>query len=144
MLLFVFLWFSLYAAIPILKRIERTLLENRLPASRTASLIAFCHTLRRHLMRLPWEKKGTSSALLLLTVTAWLLEWMSIFLFAGSEVEAIKSVINRVGYSLSFQSAVNMAYYDFMMHTVYVMLLLMMLCNIIYIVVIRSKRMRRQ
>lgn len=126
--LMVLIWICIYAIIPLLHRFERNMLELQTPVKNDVGIVRYSYTLRQNLSKLPWKKKGTIAMIALVSLFAWLLEWLSIYLFINA-TDALNVVVGRVSKSLGIliTNDSGNAIYDHLMLFVYAAFLILAL-----------------
>lgn len=99
-ILLALIWVCIYSITPILHRFERNMLEVKTPFAHDIKIIQYSCKLRQSLGKLPWAKKGTIAMIMVMSMLAWLLEWLSVYLLLSSGGAAVKTVVDRVGRSV--------------------------------------------
>ena len=132
LLLLALMWGIMFALSPILRRLERNLLELNRVNRKDAWFLRQSYQLRQSLNKLPWEKKGTISMVLSLSVIGWVFEWMAVALVIPVSGDAVAVIINRVGGSFGIALGVNATQvYNCLMLVVYVAAVLLVMLSIV-------------
>lgn len=128
-ILLALIWVSIYSITPILHRFERNMLEVKTPFRYDTKIIQCSCKLRQSLGKLPWAKKGTIAMIMVMSMLAWLLEWLSVYLLLNSGGSAVKTVVDRVGRSVGIVFGSDKVYwaYNMLMPFIYGVTVLLVL-----------------
>ncbi|MDR1381735.1 MAG: hypothetical protein LBJ47_09705 [Tannerella sp.] len=96
MFLLTILALALYSVGAILKRLERNILEVRIPFSGDTKILSLLAAAEKNLHALPWKKRGSLALVLLLSMFAWCMDIFAYRQAGGALTEASLRAVGRI------------------------------------------------
>jgi hypothetical protein len=91
----------------LLRRVEKKLLEFPHPAAGITAMLQSLHAVRRQILLLSWNRPGSLSILIMLTLGGWFLEWLAFFRLRPTAEQALADMLGRVMGSLHVTAGSN-------------------------------------
>jgi hypothetical protein len=99
--------FFFVSFIPILKRVEKKMLEFPRDVVGILPVIKSLYNVRRQIALLSWNRPGSLSILIILTLGGWLMEWLAFFCLRPAGDQALADMLGRVMGSFHFIAEYN-------------------------------------